>query len=69
MPSKRSSSSRRQQQKDSQPAAKKHKTNSSKYSKNQDTAMMPISATGEEMATFKTLPITLLSGFLVILPS
>ncbi|KFY31681.1 hypothetical protein V493_00898 [Pseudogymnoascus sp. VKM F-4281 (FW-2241)] len=64
MPSKRSSSSRRQQQQDPQLAAKKHKKDSSKYSRKQDTAIMPISITGEKMATFKTLPITLLSGFL-----
>ncbi|KAL5326730.1 hypothetical protein ACEPPN_004419 [Leptodophora sp. 'Broadleaf-Isolate-01'] len=64
MPPKRSRNLRQQQQQDIQPAAKKAKKESKKDSKMQDTAEMVISSTNEGVTAFKTLPITLLSGFL-----
>ena len=65
MPSKRSRSLRRQQEVDSQPVAKKSKKNNKKSSKKENTVKMEDSSIDQSKGTFKSLPITLLSGFLV----
>ncbi|KAL2074747.1 hypothetical protein VTL71DRAFT_8526 [Oculimacula yallundae] len=64
MTSKRSRSSRREQEQEKTPAAKKVKTVNQKKKKMEDTIVTPSLGTDKSMATFKTLPITLLSGFL-----